>query len=119
MRLQHGRGIGSLFSGLLRFLRPIASMGLNAGRKFLGSDIAKKLGSAALDVGTSAAKNIAVDLLEGKAFKDTANEQLNEAKKVIANTIKGGSQKKKKKRKRASVKTSCSNKKAKYNLLNG
>ena len=94
-RLQQGRGIGSIFSGLLRFLRPIASMGLSAGKKVLTSDIAKKLGAAALDVGSTAAKNIAVDLLEGKAFKDTANEQLEEAKKVIANTIKGSGHKKK------------------------
>ncbi len=113
-RLQQGRGIGSIFSGLLRFLRPIASMGLSAGKKVLTSDIAKKLGAAALDVGSTAAKNIAVDLLEGKAFKDTANEQLEEAKKVIANTIKGSGHKKKRKR---TEKICPSSKKAKYNLL--
>lgn len=80
----------------------------------LTSDIAKKLGAAALDVGSTAAKNIAVDLLEGKAFKDTANEQLEEAKKVIANTIKGSGHKKKRKR---TEKICPSSKKAKYNLL--
>ena len=114
LRMQHGRGIGSIFSGLMRFLRPIASMGFSAGKKFLTSDVAKKIGSTALNVGKEAAKNIAVDLLEGRAFKDSANDQLDEAKKVIASTIKG-SGKKKRKRKQKQV---CSfNKKAKYNLF--
>jgi hypothetical protein len=49
-----------------------------------------------------------VDLLQGKAFKETAKEQLEEAKKVIANTIKGSGHKKE---------IYSSNKKTKYNLL--
>lgn len=115
LRMQHGRGIGSIFSGLLRFLRPIASMGFTAGKKFLTSDVAKKIGSTALDVGKEAAKNIAVDLLEGKAFKDSAKDQLDEAKKVIASTIKGSGHRKKRKRKQQDI---CSfNKRTKYNLL--
>lgn len=99
VRLQRGRGIGSIFSGLFRVLRPLASMGLNVGKKVLTSDLAKKLGSTALDIGKSAATNIAVDLLEGKAFKDTAGEQIDAAKKAIATTLKGGGRKRKRKKK--------------------
>ena len=116
VRLQHGRGIGSLFGGLMRFLKPIASMGFNVGKKILGSDVARKLGSAALDVGKSAARDIAVDLLEGKPFKESTREHMEEAKKVIANTIKGSGKHKKRKRKQITCKTTC-NKRGKYNLL--
>ena len=110
VRLQRGRGLGALFSGLFRFLRPLASMGLNLGKKVFASDIVQKLGSTALDIGKSAAKNVAVDLLEGKAFKDTAGEQIREAKKTIANTLKGAGRKRKKKKNC----TPC--KKARYSL---
>ena len=96
-RFQRGRGIGSILGGLFRWLRPIASMGLNVGKKVLSSDLAKKLGNTALDIGKSAATNIAVDMLEGKAFKETASEQLNDAKKAIATTLKGRGRKRKKK----------------------
>ena len=98
VRFQRGRGIGSIFSGLFRFLRPLASMGLKVGKKVLTSDIAKKLGNTALDIGKSAATNIAVDMLEGKAFKDTAADQITDAKKAIATTLKGGGRKRKRKK---------------------
>lgn len=113
LRFQRGRGIGSLLSGLFRWLRPIASMGLNVGKKALSSDLARKLGNTALDIGSSAAKNIAVDMLEGKAFKDTAADQISDAKKVIATTLKGGGRKRKRKK---SCKP-CNNKKGRYSLI--
>ena len=113
VRFQRGRGIGSILSGLWRFLRPMASMGISAGKKIMSSDLAHKLGDTALDIGKSAAKNIAVDLLEGKAFKETAKEQINDAKKSIAATLKGSG----KKRKRKNIATKISGKKAKYCLL--
>ena len=110
VRLQRGRGIGSIFGSLFRWLRPLASMGLSVGKKALSSDLAKKLGTTALDIGKSAAKNIAVDLLEGKALKETTGEQISEAKKAIASTLKGGGKRKRKK--------SCKPcKRAKYSLL--
>ena len=112
MRFQRGRGLGSIFGGLMRFLRPLASMGISAGKKFLSSDIAKNIGSAALDVGKSAVTNMAVDLLEGRNMKESASENLENAKKVIASTLKGGGCKRKRKR----PQNPCS-KKAKYNLL--
>ncbi|EFX62609.1 hypothetical protein DAPPUDRAFT_336709 [Daphnia pulex] len=41
------------------------------------------------DVGKQAATNIAVDVLEGKNIKESAQEQLDEAKKKIASTLRG------------------------------
>ena len=118
LREQRGRGIGAIFGGLLRGLKPLARMGFNAGKRFLSSDFAKNLGRTALDVGKTAATNIAVDLLEGKNIKDSAQEQLDEAKKKIATTLKGGggcSKKRKKKKGLIQSKSMC--KKVKYNLL--
>ena len=43
VRLQRGRGIGSIFGSLFRWLRPLASMGLSVGKRALSSDLAKKL----------------------------------------------------------------------------
>ena len=114
VRMQRGRGLGSIFAGLFRWLRPLASMGFNAGKQVLSSNLAQKLGTTALDIGKSAAKNIAVDLLEGKAFKETAKEQINDAKKVLASTLKGSG--KKRKRKKQQTNNICG-KKLKYSLL--
>lgn len=111
VRFQRGRGIGSIFSGLFRALRPLASMGLSVGKKVLTSDLARQLGSTALDIGKSAATNIAADMLEGKAFKETAAEQINDAKKAIASTLRGSGRKRKKKK-------SCKPcKKGRYSLI--
>jgi hypothetical protein len=99
--MQRGRGIGSLFSGLFRSLKPLASMGLKVGKRILNSDIAKKVGSTALEFGKEALTNVAADVLEGKNFKDSANEQLADAKARLAQTLRGGGRRKKnKKRKR-------------------
>lgn len=116
LREQRGRGIGGFFSGLLRGLKPLARMGLNAGKRFLSSDFAKNLGKSALDVGKTAATNIAVDLLEGKNLKESAQEQIDEAKKQIASTLKGRGCSKKR-RKRKSAPCTVISKKIKYNLL--
>ena len=113
-RFQKGRGIGAIFSGLFRALKPIASMGLKAGKKILSSDLAKNIGSKALEIGKNAARNIAVDVLEGKNVKESINEQIDEAKKTIAQDLRGSGKRKRKKKK--SRKSFC-NKKKKYNLL--
>lgn len=118
LREQRGRGIGALFSGLLRGLKPLAQMGFRAGKRFLTSDFAKNLGKTALDAGKQAATNIAVDLLEGKNISESAQEQLEDAKKKIATTLKGGggcSRKRRKKKKNMPLSITC--KKVKYNLL--
>ena len=70
-------------------------MGISAGKKFLASDTAKKLGTAALDIGKDAAKNVVVDMLEGKDVKETLNKELESAKSKIASTIKGAGRKRK------------------------
>jgi hypothetical protein len=129
LRFQQGRGLGSIFGAILRGFKPIAKMGLNAGKRFLKSDFAKNLASTALDMGKTAATNIAVDLLEGKKFSDSAQEQLEEAKSKIATTLKGegcnkkrtalkgGSCNKKRKKRKALLSDLNPNKKIKYSLL--
>jgi len=83
-RNQKGRGIGSLFSGLLRTLspiaKPIANFAKNAFKNFAKSDLAKNLANTALSTGKEFAKNMAADLIEGKDLKETARNQLEEAK---------------------------------------
>jgi hypothetical protein len=118
LREQRGRGIGAIFSGLLRGLKPLAQMGFRAGKRFLTSDFAKNLGKTALDAGKQAATNIAVDLLEGKNISESAQDQLEDAKKKIATTLKGGggcSRKCRKRKKTMSKNFPC--KKLKYHLL--
>lgn len=114
-RYQQGRGIGSMFSWLFRALKPLASASFNIGKKIVTSDAAKSLGSTLIDVSKDAAKNVLVDVLEGKKFKDSTSEQLEEAKSKIAKTLKGegGECVRKRKRRQKSVK----NKQAKYDLL--
>lgn len=114
LRYQRGSGIGALFSGLFRMLRPLASMGLSAGKSFLGSSLAKRAGSTLLDIGKNAATNMVVDLLEGAPLKDTAEKQLDTAKSKIATAIKGGGRKRKKKQTKT-PKNSC--KKIGYSLI--
>jgi hypothetical protein len=89
VRFQQGRGLGSIFGAIFRGLKPLAKMGLAAGKRFIKSDFAKSIGNTALDIGKTAATNMAVDLLEGKKLSDTAQEQLNEAKSKIASKLKG------------------------------
>jgi hypothetical protein len=118
LREQRGRGIGAIFSGLMRGLKPLAQMGFRAGKRFLTSDFAKNLGKSALDAGKQAVTNIAVDLLEGKNISDSAQEQLEDAKKKIATTLKGGggcSKKRCKRKKKTPANFPC--KKLKYHLL--
>jgi hypothetical protein len=117
LRYQRGAGFASLFSGLFKMLKPLASMGLKAGKQFVGSNFAKKAGSAMLDIGKKAAENMIVDVLEGANVKDSAVKQLDEAKTKIATAIKGGGQK----RKRKSIQTNSKSKKlmeaVKYSLI--
>jgi hypothetical protein len=87
LRYQRGAGFASLFSGLFKMLKPLASMGLKAGKQFIGSNFAKKAGSAMLDIGKKAAENMIVDVLEGANVKDSAVKQLDEAKTKIDNQL--------------------------------
>jgi len=96
-RFQAGRGIGSLFSGLLRGLKPLVSMGLSTGKKILGSQLVRDIGSTALEMGKDTLKNVAADLIEGKDVHETLNKELNNAKSQIASTIRGSGIRKRKK----------------------
>lgn len=119
-RYQRGRGIGSMFAGLFRALKPMAMMGLNAGKKLLTSDTAKKFGSKIFDIGKTAAKDVLIDVLEGKKFADSSVEKLEEAKEKIAKTIRGegaGGTCVRKRRKKQKNISKTENKKRKYNLL--
>lgn len=114
-RYQAGRGLGGIFASMFRGLKPLFQMGINAGRKLLGSDIAKSIGSTALEIGKDTLKNAAADLLEGNNPKDTLNKGLETAKSRIANQIRGSGKKRKKNRCKEDI-FYCS-KKQKFNLL--
>lgn len=86
---QRGRGFGSLFSGLFRSLVPIAKAGANIGRRVLKSDFVRNLSSQALNVGKDMVKNIAADVIEGKNFQESAENNINYAKKNIAEALRG------------------------------
>ena len=116
LRFQHGRGFGSIFGSIFRALKPIARMGLNAGKRFIKSDFAKNLGNTALDIGKTAATNIAVDMLKGKKFSDSAQEQIDDAKQKIATTLKGGGCSTRKRKKKKQI-LDINPKKLKYSLL--
>ena len=119
LRFQRGRGFGSMFSGLLRGLKPLAQMGLSAGKRFFSSDLAKNIGSTALQMGTDALTNLAVDALEGKNIKESAQEQLDKAKSKIAQSLKGGGCKRKSKANhKHNKKNKPTIKQLQYNLLN-
>jgi hypothetical protein len=117
LRQQRGRGIGSIFSGLIRGFAPIARKGLQFGKQILGSSLVKNIANSALESGKKAAINIAADLLEGKNVKNTAQKELDEAKNKIASTLRGQGPRK---RKLKSKKTSATKKKKSrksYSLL--
>jgi len=96
-RFQAGRGIGGLFRGLFRGLKPLVSMGLSAGKRFLQSDLMKNVGRTALEMGKDALKNVAADALEGKNVKESLDKELDTAKSRIAQTIRGSGSRKRKK----------------------
>jgi hypothetical protein len=113
-RYQRGRGIGALFSGFFRVLRPVLKMGLTAGKKFIQSDVGRQIKSSALEMGKDAVKNIASDILKGENLKESLNRELQSAKTKIADKIRG-SGRKRKKTKSHSISTPI--KKLKFNLL--
>jgi len=117
LRFQRGRGLGALFGGLMRGFAPLARLGLSAGKRFFQSDLAKNIGSTLVDSGRKAVTNIAADLLEGRNITQTAQDELEEAKRKIASTLRGSGYRKK--RKKSCQKSICGAKKNKrsFNLL--
>lgn len=117
-RYQRGRGLGSIFSGLFRGFMPALNMGLEVGKKFLQTDIGKNISGAIAETGRSAIKNITADLLEGKNPATSAQEELTNARKKIASTLRGSGTKRKRKSCQKSVCTANKRQKnKKYNLL--
>jgi len=120
-RYQRGRGIGSIFGGLLRGFMPVLNMGLSAGKRILKSDMAKNIGSSFLESGSKAVTNMAADLLEGKNVANTAQDELNIARKKIASTLRGSGYKRKKRSCETGIcsanKRKRPNKNKKFNLL--
>ena len=95
-RFQRGRGFGSFFASIFRTLKPLVSMGLSTGKKFLTSDTAKTIGRTALDIGKDAAKSIAKDVLTGKNIRESVDKELEVAKDKIATKISGSGSRKRK-----------------------
>ena len=129
-RIQRGRGLGSIFSALARGFAPIARLGLRAGKNFMASPLGKKLGQSAIEMAKQSAVNIGSDILAGNNVKKSAQKELQEAKKKIASTLRGGrkrkintegSQKKKPKKlktvKAKKIKKQKKQKKVNYSLL--
>jgi len=96
LRFQRGRGLGSMFSGLLRGFMPLARMGVSAGKKLLQSDLVKNIANTALTHGKKAMLGVAADLIEGRNAKEAAQAQLNKARKDIADTLRGSGARKRK-----------------------
>lgn len=95
-RIQAGRGLGSLFGSLFRGLKPLAQMGIQAGKRFLQSDFAKNVGRTALETGKDVLKNVVADALEGQNAGETLSKEVQNAKKKIAQQIRGSGKKRKK-----------------------
>lgn len=118
VRIQRGRGIGSLFSGLFKGFMPLARMGVQAGKKLLSSDLVKNIGRSALEGGKTILKDVAADLLEGNSVKENAQKNLDDARKKIASTIRGSGIRRKRKNKNIALKFEPKNKRHKaYSLL--
>jgi hypothetical protein len=92
----------------MRGFMPVLRGGLAAGKKFVASPLGQSLKNSLLTSGTSALTGVAADLLEGKDFKTAASEQVEEAKKKLASTLRGSGRK----RKTTSTSTSTSTSKS-------
>lgn len=118
-RYQRGRGLGSLFGGLMRGFMPLLSRGVSATKSFLSSPVGQSIKNTLADSGMSAVKNLTADLLEGKDFKTSASDQISDAKKKLASTLRGSGRKRK--ATKSCQKSICSAKKKitnkQYNLL--
>lgn len=118
LRYQRGRGLGSLFAGLFKGFAPLARLGFSAGKKLLSSDIVKNVASTAAESGKKALKNLAADILEGKDISSTAKEELLDARKQIANKLRGSGKKRKRKNTiQPKAKSKTKIQKLKYSLL--
>lgn len=93
-RVQRGRGLGSILSGLFRSFAPVAKIGLKLGKSLVSSPLARKVGVTALEAAKKSAANIAADVLSGNNLKKSAQRELNDAKEKIATTLRAGQKRK-------------------------
>lgn len=113
LREQRGRGLGSILFGLMRGLAPVAKLGLKAGKSFLQDPTVQKFGRQALGIASETAKNLAADLLEGTSSNERAKAELQNARKKLATTLRGG----RKRKKQAPMRIYNHKKARKYSLL--
>ena len=115
--IQRGQGIGSFFSGLFRSFLPVAKYGFNVGKKILSHPVAQTITAKVVDAGKEALKNVATDVLvEGKSFSESAQDELNKAKKKLSDAIKGRGKRKRLTHKQSNHHTK-KRKNQHYNLL--
>jgi hypothetical protein len=122
LRYQKGAGFGSIFGALFRSLKPLVSMGFKAGKNLLQSNAAKSVGNTLLDIGKDAAKKVTVDLLEGKPFRESLSNEVDDAKKKIAAKLKGEGRKRKGRKRKTNFNSDDSSdeeifKKKRYSLI--
>lgn len=76
---QHGGGFGGFFRGIVKFLTPLAETVKTTMRNPLAQQIAKEVVKTGVSIGS--------DVISGRSFKDTARENIERAKKRVADTV--------------------------------
>jgi len=87
---QRGGGVGSILSGLVKKLIPIAKNSYSIGKEVLKNDVLQNVSRKALEHGTDMAKDLVADVLRGKSFSEAAENQIEKAKKKVSDAISGG-----------------------------
>lgn len=76
---QHGAGFGGFFKGLMKFVRPVADVL----KPVIASPITQKIAKEVVKTGIG----IGSDMAKGKPFKTSATENIQIAKKRVADTV--------------------------------
>ena len=88
--IQHGAGLGSIFSGLWRTLARVAKGAVKTIGKIAKSPTAKSAGRFIKNQVKEAAVNTALDALEGKSIGSSAKNRLKTASKNILHATQYG-----------------------------
>ena len=81
---QRGRGLGSIFSSLIRAVIPAAS---KVGKAMLKSPITKELLKTAKDTAIQGGVSLAADALRGEDMSESLQQNLNMAKERMADSM--------------------------------
>ena len=81
--VQQGVGLGSIFSGLIRTLAPMAKSAVKSIGRMIKSDCAKSVGRYLKKEATRAAIDTALEALDGKPVGKAAKNRLKTATKNI------------------------------------